>query len=493
MANDELTVRGRVAVAGVGESIYYRRGQSPDAEFILVIGPSWPPARTPASTPARSTATARTPTTATCRPASTPRSAPRDPLLEHAVGRRGRGRRRRGGQRRRRRGRRLRRLRRRLPGTRPGPVRPLRRRPAAGARSRGDFAFTAPYGPDVAGPDVRHARRPGCSTSTASAPTRSEGGVPRRLPPRPEQPPGGDARPAPDRRGLRRGPLDHRAVPALRLLPGERRRRGHDRHVGRAGPGPHRPARLRARRPAGRPFRSAASVHNVPDYASSSFKLSAPRLYAQAGVDAGRRRRRPVLRELHRRRGDEPHRARLLQLRGGQRVPHLRQPDRPGGRLPLNTSGGNLAECYMHGLGLVIEAARQVRGDSTNQVPDAKVSFVNAGPMVDIPSAADLRDRGGAGLMADAPASYVLPEGLPAPVPAGDGLDARYWEGTRATSCGCSAARTAAPGSGAPSGSATAATAWRSAGSRWPPRASSTPGSGPGTRCTGRCPTPAPT
>jgi hypothetical protein len=40
----------------------------------------------------------------------------------------------------------------------------------------------------------------------------------------------------------------------------------------------------------------------------------------------------------------------------------------------------------MHGLGLVIEAARQIRGDSPNPVPDAKVSFVNAGPMVEVAS-----------------------------------------------------------------------------------------------------------
>jgi len=54
----------------------------------------------------------------------------------------------------------------------------------------------------------------------------------------------------------------------------------------------------------------------------------------------------------------------------------------PGGKLPLNTSGGNLAECYMHGLELVIEAVRQVRGTSTSQVKDADISMVVSGPMV---------------------------------------------------------------------------------------------------------------
>jgi acetyl-CoA acetyltransferase len=52
----------------------------------------------------------------------------------------------------------------------------------------------------------------------------------------------------------------------------------------------------------------------------------------------------------------------------------------PNGKLPLNTSGGNLAECYTHGFELVTEAVRQVRGTSTCQVPDVRVSFVGAGP-----------------------------------------------------------------------------------------------------------------
>jgi len=50
-----------------------------------------------------------------------------------------------------------------------------------------------------------------------------------------------------------------------------------------------------------------------------------------------------------------------------------------GGRLPLNTHGGQLGEAYLHGLNGVAEAVRQVRGTSVNQVDDVANVLVTGG------------------------------------------------------------------------------------------------------------------
>lgn len=50
-----------------------------------------------------------------------------------------------------------------------------------------------------------------------------------------------------------------------------------------------------------------------------------------------------------------------------------------GGRLPLNTHGGQLGEAYIHGMNGIAEAVRQVRGSAVNQVPDVEHVLVTAG------------------------------------------------------------------------------------------------------------------
>ncbi|MYE22798.1 MAG: acetyl-CoA acetyltransferase [Gammaproteobacteria bacterium] len=129
-------------------------------------------------------------------------------------------------------------------------------------------------------------------------------------------------------------------------------------------------------------YRAGASVHNAPDYATSTFKTCAPRLYDMAQVGPGdvdvlqcyENFTGGVLMSIVEHGFCEPDECNEFLVKE-----NLVAPD---GRLPTNTSGGNLAECYMHGLGLNIEAVRQIRGESSNQVEDVDISMVVSGPMV---------------------------------------------------------------------------------------------------------------
>ena len=132
----------------------------------------------------------------------------------------------------------------------------------------------------------------------------------------------------------------------------------------------------------GSEYRNAARGHNAPTYASSSFTTVAPHLWEMAGLGP---------KDVHVVQSYENFTGGVLMslVEHGFFAPEeandFLTPENliaPGGRLPLNTSGGNLAECYMHGLELQIEAVRQLRGQSTSQVPGARVGLVISGPMV---------------------------------------------------------------------------------------------------------------
>lgn len=129
-------------------------------------------------------------------------------------------------------------------------------------------------------------------------------------------------------------------------------------------------------------YRAGAIPHNAPAYASASFTTVAPELYAMAGItpaDVG------VVQSYENFAGGV---AMALAEHGFFRPEEanefltLDNLLAPSGRLPLNTSGGNLAECYMHGFELVLEAVRQVRGTSTSQARRSDVALVIGGPMV---------------------------------------------------------------------------------------------------------------
>ena len=48
------------------------------------------------------------------------------------------------------------------------------------------------------------------------------------------------------------------------------------------------------------------------------------------------------------------------------------------GDIPVNTSGGSLSEVYLHGMNLVTEAVRQIRGSAVTQVKNAKLALVTS-------------------------------------------------------------------------------------------------------------------
>jgi hypothetical protein len=132
----------------------------------------------------------------------------------------------------------------------------------------------------------------------------------------------------------------------------------------------------------GSDHRSAAPVHNMPNYPSSHFAQLAPRLYDMAQLkpaDMG------IVQCYENFTGGVLMSLVEHDLVKAEQANEFLVKDNliaPNGKMPLNTSGGNLAECYMHGLELVIEAVRQIRGAAINQVKRNDAAIIIGGPMV---------------------------------------------------------------------------------------------------------------
>ncbi|MCX6022300.1 MAG: acetyl-CoA acetyltransferase [Chloroflexi bacterium] len=130
-------------------------------------------------------------------------------------------------------------------------------------------------------------------------------------------------------------------------------------------------------------FRAAGAAGNRPDFVSSTFTTVARDLYARAGIGPKDVDVAQIYENF------TPMAMMSIEEHGfckrgeGGAFCEDGNIEWPNGGLPINTSGGNLAEAYIHGFEFVAEATRQMRGTSTAQVEGAEICLCAGGPGVD--------------------------------------------------------------------------------------------------------------
>jgi len=134
-------------------------------------------------------------------------------------------------------------------------------------------------------------------------------------------------------------------------------------------------------------YRAGAAAENAPQYATSGLRTLLGRLYADAGYRAADMDTFQVYDNFTAGVVMALVDAGVCDWKDADEVLTFENLLAPGGLAPLNTSGGNFAEAYILGMGHHLEAVRQLRGSSPNQVPGASLSLVTGGPMTTLTSA----------------------------------------------------------------------------------------------------------
>jgi acetyl-CoA acetyltransferase len=127
-------------------------------------------------------------------------------------------------------------------------------------------------------------------------------------------------------------------------------------------------------------YRGGVGAFNMPSFPSAHLSVAAKKLWERSGVSPSdidvaqfyENFTGPVLMAIAEMGFCAPE-----ELEGFVGNGNIRWPD---GQLPINTSGGNLGEAYIHGFENINEAVRQVRGESTCQVDDVTLSLSVSGP-----------------------------------------------------------------------------------------------------------------
>jgi acetyl-CoA acetyltransferase len=122
------------------------------------------------------------------------------------------------------------------------------------------------------------------------------------------------------------------------------------------------------------------NLDNFSDYATSGFKSVAQRLWAQSGLSHKDVDVLQVYTHFSPAAVSAVLEHGFFTPESIDEVMTFENLTAPNGKMPLNTGGSSLAEGFLHGMEVVLEGVRQIRGESPNPVPGAEVCLVTGGP-----------------------------------------------------------------------------------------------------------------